>query len=235
LKIVTNNTSALTEIPKSPPGYVRDELTKFLDNERHNQHATYFVKPEMVGKLVDIDAQFFTVSKNWLNPDSEILAQLLLKCHSAFRAATGLAMAGQACEATAICRSMLEFAAYALHMHRDPTLEEVWLNRLTDDASLKKQKKAFHHVDVLASVKAANRHARDRFENLYQRTIDFGGHPNERSVTGNLKMVKEPGKRKYDCHYAARRRLGARSCAKDRRAMWSDIAGDVADSVPCAF
>jgi hypothetical protein len=30
---------------------------------------------------------------------------------------------------------------------------------------------------------------------LYQRTIDFGGHPNERSVTGNMTMVDEPGKR----------------------------------------
>ena len=104
-------------------------------------------------------------------------------------------MAGQACEAMTVCRVMLEFAAYALHMHRAPTLEMVWLDRHNDDASTKKQKKAFAHVAVLASVKAANRHAGDRFENLYQRTIDFGGHPNERSVTGNMKMVKEPGKR----------------------------------------
>jgi hypothetical protein len=30
---------------------------------------------------------------------------------------------------------------------------------------------------------------------LYQRTIDFGGHPNERSVTGSMKMIEEPDKR----------------------------------------
>jgi hypothetical protein len=45
------------------------------------------------------------------------------------------------------------------------------------------------------SVRAANRDAGRRFEELYQRTIDFGAHPNERSVTGNMKMTKEPGKR----------------------------------------
>jgi hypothetical protein len=193
--IMTINTAASAEMPKSPPGWGKDELTKFLDNARDNQHATYFRKREIVGKLIEIDAQLVTVSKNWLNPDSEILAQLLLRCHAAFRTAAGLAMAGQACEATAICRSMLEFAAYALHMHCNPELEEVWLNRHDDDASFKKQKKAFQQVNVLASVKAANRHAGGRFEDLYQRTIDFGGHPNERSVTGNLRMVKEPGKR----------------------------------------
>lgn len=38
-------------------------------------------------------------------------------------------------------------------------------------------------------------HAAKRFKDLYQRTIDFGGHPNERSVTGNMKMVEEPDRR----------------------------------------
>ena len=170
-------------------------MTKFLDNARDNQYATYFRKRQAVGKLVDIDAQLLRVSKGWLNPQSEIPALLLLRCHSAFRAAAGLAMSGQACEAMIVSRAMLEFAAYAVHIDRTPALETVWLDRHQDDASMKKQKKAFSHVDVLASVKAANRHAGDRFENLYQRTIDFGGHPNERSVTGNLKMVDEPGKR----------------------------------------
>jgi hypothetical protein len=33
------------------------------------------------------------------------------------------------------------------------------------------------------------------FEDLYQRTIDFGGHPNERSVTGNMKMMEETDRR----------------------------------------
>jgi hypothetical protein len=35
----------------------------------------------------------------------------------------------------------------------------------------------------------------NRFEDLYQRTIDFGGHPNERLVTGNMKMIEEPDRR----------------------------------------
>jgi hypothetical protein len=34
-----------------------------------------------------------------------------------------------------------------------------------------------------------------RFEQLYQRSIDFGGHPNERSVTGSMKMNKQPDRR----------------------------------------
>ena len=68
------------------------------------------------------------------------------------------------------------------------------LDRHHDAAAFKKQKNAFTHVAVAESVKAANRHAGKRFEDLYQQTIDFGGHPNERSVTANMTMTmtKEP-------------------------------------------
>jgi hypothetical protein len=60
---------------------------------------------------------------------------------------------------------------------------------------MKASKKAFQHVTVAESVKAANPHAAERFDNLYQRTIDFGGHPNERSVTANIKMTEESDRR----------------------------------------
>jgi hypothetical protein len=30
---------------------------------------------------------------------------------------------------------------------------------------------------------------------MYQRTIDLGGHPNERSVTGNMSIIEEPDRR----------------------------------------
>ena len=57
------------------------------------------------------------------------------------------------------------------------------------------EKEAFKQANVSASVKAANLHAGERFNRLYQRTIDFGAHPNEQSVTGNTKIIKEKGKR----------------------------------------
>lgn len=179
---------------KPPSGWENDELTKSFDRARHNQYGTYANKP-MTRKLSAIDAQFAAASKVWLNPQSEIQAMFLLRCHFAFRTAAGLGMAGQACEATVMCRAMLEFAAYALHMHRQSTLEMIWLERHTDETALKKQKKAFQHVAVLESVKAANRHAGKRFEELYQRTIDFGGHPNERAIISNMQIIEEPGKR----------------------------------------
>jgi hypothetical protein len=178
-----------------PPGWGGDELTKFLDAARSNQWATFWNKRPAVAKMISIDAQFVTVSKDWLNPESEIAAFLLLRCHAAFRASVGLAMAGQAAETYVQCRAMLEYAAYAVHIYRDPPLGMIWLSRHQDPASMEAQKNAFSHRKVLATVTSANAHAGKRFEDLYQRTINLGGHPNERSVTGNMTMVDEPGMR----------------------------------------
>jgi len=178
-----------------PPGWGSDELTAFIDAAHSNQYATFFRKWPATEKLVAIDAEFGKVTKTWVNPASEIVALLFVRCHGAFRTAAGLAMAGQAVETYVQCRSMLEYGAYAVHIHRDPPLGIVWLNRHQSPKQLAEQKDAFLHGKVAASVTAANQHAGKRFEDLYQRTIDFGGHPNERSVTGNTKMIEETDRR----------------------------------------
>jgi hypothetical protein len=121
---------------------------------------------------------------------------LFIRCLGAYRAACGLAMSGQAAECYVQCRSVLEYAAYAVHINRNPPLGKVWLGRHQDEAGMKASKKDFKHVTVLKSVVAANRHAADRFEAMYRTTIDLGGHPNERAVTSNMKMISEPDRRK---------------------------------------
>jgi hypothetical protein len=176
-----------------PPGWGKDELSKFLQQTHQQQYATFHNKKEAVAPLIAIDDLFVRVSKGWLNPPSEIVAMLFLRCHFAFRAAAGEAMAGQVVESYRQCRGMMENAAYAVHIHRDSSLARVWLDRHKD--GMNASKRAFRHELVVASVTAANMHAGQRFEDLYQRTIDFGGHPNERSVTGNMKIIEEPERR----------------------------------------
>jgi hypothetical protein len=192
---MTNTATKLPPPNPKPPGWGNDELSKFLDAAHQNQYATFVKKRDAMAKLVAIDAQFAKVTKGWLNPKSEVLAMLFIRCHGAYRTACGLAMSGQTAECYVQCRSMLEYAAYAVHINRDPPLAKVWLDRHQDETSMKASRKAFQHVAVLESVMAANQHAAERFETIYQRTIDFGGHPNERAVTGNMKMIEEPDRR----------------------------------------
>lgn len=76
----------------APPGWAKDELTKFLQEP----HATFHNKKEASCRLIAIDELFVRVSKDWLNPPSVVEAILFLRRHAAFRAAAGEAMAGQA-------------------------------------------------------------------------------------------------------------------------------------------
>jgi hypothetical protein len=69
----------------TPPGWAEDELTKFLQETHQQQYASFHNKKEAVGRLVAIDELFVRVSKNWLNPPSEVEAMLFLRCHAAFR------------------------------------------------------------------------------------------------------------------------------------------------------
>jgi hypothetical protein len=184
----------MTEIntTHAPPGWGDDDLTKFLDIVRHNQFATFATEGPAIKKLIAVDGLFLRASKDWVNPKSATVADLLLRCHSAFRAAVGLAMTGQP-ETFTVCRAMLEYAAYTVHIDRNPDLEAVWWGRHKDEASMKQQREAFLHGKVSKSVKEANRDAGQRFEKLYQRAIDHGAHPNQRAVTSNRKIMQEPG------------------------------------------
>jgi hypothetical protein len=186
-------TVARTNTP--PPSWAKDELTKFLQQTHQQQYATFHNKKEAAGRLIAIDELFVRVSRDWQDPPGAVEAMLFLRCHAAFRAAAGEAMAGQSPECYRQCRGMLENAGYAVHIRRNPSLVTVWLNRHQDEAGLKASRREFQHNAVAASVAAANQHAGKRFEDLYQRTIDLGGHPNERSVTGNTKMIEELDRR----------------------------------------
>jgi hypothetical protein len=187
-------TDCATRDMRAPPGWGSDSLSAFWEAARSNQFGT-FVKKRPNNRLVAIDNAFVEVSKRWTNPQSELAAMLFLRCHSAFRAAAGHAAAGQAVECYVMNRAALEFAAYALHIFRNPDFGMVWLNRHQDEASMRAARTAFSHREVQTTVAAVNQHAGERFEQLYQRTVDFGGHPNERSVTSNMSMIEEPDRR----------------------------------------
>src|SRR5580704_9546838 len=123
-----NTSDAPTKLPAAartnapPPGWGQDELSKFLQETHQQQYATFYNKREATGRLVAIDELFVRVSKEWLNPKTEIGAMLLLRCHAALRAAAGEAMAGQVVESYRQCRGMMENAAYAVHIHRNPDM-----------------------------------------------------------------------------------------------------------------
>jgi hypothetical protein len=98
-------------------------------------------------------------------------------------------------------RSCLENAGYAQLIGSDIALAETWLRRHDDPETLSASKRAFQAGRVTEAIAEADGKLAAVYDELYQRTIDFGGHPNERAATGSMKLEEAPGVRHYQQVY----------------------------------
>jgi hypothetical protein len=89
----------------------------------------------------------------------------------------------------------MEYAGYGLHIHKNPGLDEVWLRRHDNDDTFKAIKRKFKIATIRETIEGTNRHAAEAFEKIYQHTIDFGAHPNERAITGSSQITEGEGRK----------------------------------------
>ena len=184
-----------------PPRWGEDELTKFLDCVRENQFATFVNKMPETKKIVKIDEIFLRVIPLGLNPCNLTVGLLMQRAHSAYRAAASRAFAGQSAELYPLLRLMLEQGGYAILINRKPELEEVWLNRHESVADRKKVPKEFNSGNIRDAIASSDPRLNGIFYTLYERTIDFGAHPNEMSVTGGLKIEEKENRKDFTLIY----------------------------------
>jgi hypothetical protein len=178
-------------MPKpSPPGWGQDKLAAFLNDVHSNQQATFHNMKDRYAQLQGIDECFFKVGTNLINPKNALAGLFMLRSHSAYRAACATAMSGQASETFVLLRSCLEYAGYALRINTKPQLGKLWLNRHKDAESLGRVRNEFSNANVQAEVIGHSKKIGGIYHEMYERAVDFGGHPNDRAVTGSLKILE---------------------------------------------
>ena len=97
-------------------------------------------------------------------------------------------------------RSCLEYAGYALEIFADPGMadtpsrEELFVNRHADAASMKAQKEEFKIGKIVQTITAYDQKLANIFQSLYQRSIDYGGHPNPNGMFSAMSIDKEDNK-----------------------------------------
>jgi len=180
-----------------PCGWGDDPLSEYFHIAYRNRLATFANKSKDYARLSKIDSCFVKVAGNWLNPPDLLSPLLFLRSHSSYRAACEHALAGQAGDLFAQLRSCLERAGYALLIGKIPDIGEVWLNRHADQTSMAASKKAFTVSAITSCLAQFDMDGAERFQKLYQLTIDFGAHPNERAITGNLTINKNARGKEY--------------------------------------
>lgn len=187
-----------------PPGWTQPQLPSFLETTWANTVATFANKKES-HRLCRIDDLMFEIATDWkgISPTVENMAPLMMffRAHSAFRAACCLGMGGMTVEGMAVLRLALEFAGYACLLKENPGLATVWWDRDVDEKSLQEARKEFTGGAVVRAVKKVDQRLGEIYETLYDLTIQFGGHPNEKTVTQSLKLNITPGETRLDQIY----------------------------------
>lgn len=187
--------SATAPVLTAPPGWGEDPLSDFIEAARQNTFATFLRLRTEFGRLSDVDRLFVKASENLHGLSDETLllpATFFHRAHSAYRGACRLASSGQVAETYPVLRACLEYSVYAFFVQGNRDKAEIWLKRSDDAASRKKVKDLFKITPMLASL------ADPAVTDLYERTIDFGAHPNELALTSTTRADTHDGSRRLE-------------------------------------
>lgn len=184
-----------------PVNWGQEPLSEFWDAAMSNVVANFAHDRPDVGLLRQVDHLFSRIAQSLIEPQNPLVALLLLRTHSAFRGASLVAMTGMPTDAYPLLRAVLEYAGYALLMHRKPDYGEVWLRRHDSAAAKKAVRRAFTPTEIKDLLGTLDKGLQKVFDELYEYTIDFGGHPNEKSLTSNLSWTQTGRARAYKVQY----------------------------------
>lgn len=188
-------------VPAPPPNWEVNEISKFSDAARRNEIATFANHTDWIARLSEIDIGYrrsidgVNHSKDWF------AGFFLLRAHSNFLAACRLCWSVQIPESYALLRSCLENALYGLYLAKHPKSREAWLRRGEDAMAKQKVQGEFKARALLSFAVAQDAAVGAVAKTLYERTIDFGAHPNELALMQTLNMDKNADRIEFKSNY----------------------------------
>lgn len=184
-----------------PVNWGNDPLSQFWDMAGSNVIANFANNPPDLKPLRKVDSALLKIVEHQRQPRNVVVSLLLISAHAAFRAASNIIMSGMPTQSYPLIRNVLEHAGYAAMIARDPSLGEVWLRRHDSPEAKKKQRNTFTTTAMKAAIGAFDTALLKRWDDLYEYTIDFGGHPNERALTSNMEIDDEGSTKTYKVQY----------------------------------
>lgn len=197
-----------------PPEWGKDRITKFLEDARGNTFATFVKDKPFFKCLVDIENLFHSAIDCMENSEHWFPLFFFLKAHAAFLAAIRLGLATQIPETFMVLRGMLENSLYGFYIYKNPTLAPVWLSRHEDKESMEEVKDKFKAGFMLQALEITDPALEKIARELYDRTIDYGAHPNERSLSLALKRTDVKNGIRFDLRYLTDSALAIEFCLK---------------------
>lgn len=201
-----------------PPGWGSDALSGFVQTAQENTWATYHNLKLEVGRLQEADTIFRIAIEHLTNSPDWFSGFFLLRAHAAFLGGVRFSMSCQLPEAYMALRGCLENVLYGFYLYKNPGSRVTWLERhkddATDKASRKKVKAEFRLDQMINLVKNVDQALGAFTEELYERTIDYGAHPNERAISANLTRTEKDGFILFNLDYLDDDSIAMRFCLK---------------------
>ncbi|UFW83005.1 hypothetical protein BjapCC829_23760 [Bradyrhizobium barranii] len=177
-----------TNLEKGRPfGWQDSELFCFIEECWNNSLAVVGNKGIACQRLTEID-RLFESMQSQVKPTSmdELVPSLLfLRSFVAYRASI-MVLLSLPTDGFPLLRSSLEYAGYSLLMKDEKQLAEAWLRRDETDSAKKLVRDTFTQKRIRAAIAAKDKSLADNYQLLYERTIDWGAHPNEKALTPSL-------------------------------------------------
>jgi len=175
-----------------PAPWSNDDLATLLSMAEFNTRAGSHNVPEIYALLERLHRAFVLAREAVEKDDRQELLiprLLLVRAYASFLASSRLSLGGQLLETYVVLRAEIEQAWYALHIAKDaapPTRAEVWLRRNEDPTALGRCKNEFSVRNVRTTHEAVDEGTARDLHALYERLIDFGGHPNQFGLLSGL-------------------------------------------------
>jgi len=184
---------------KAPPDWGEDELSKYIKEAWHNTYATFANLRPQYDHIKKIHLNYQKIIDNLINTPDWFPSFFLMRSHASYLGAVQLSLSGQIPETYMVLRGCLENSLYGLYVTKNPDTQEIWLKRDENDESKKKCRNEF--TDIA--------------KNLYEMTIDYGAHPNERAFMSLMSQSKDEQKVDFKMYYLIGDSSPFRLCLKN--------------------
>jgi hypothetical protein len=175
-----------------PEGWQDDSLSRFFALSEYNTRVM-FVKYQLQWQLFNDIQNLLDEFVNDFGPLEEnepevndVPLFLFMRAHAAYVGALRLVVAVHFVESYPLMRSALENALYAFYFKNHPKAASAWRKRHDGDAAKEDAKKASRIGQMFRHLKSVDEKLWWRANNVYERTIDLGAHPNTWGVVGTL-------------------------------------------------
>jgi hypothetical protein len=173
-----------------------DSFRAYLTAGTENLNEILAAGSPFLSMMDDLDSYLREhVSGPAVAPDELVMHSMLINARFLLMTAFRVGLTGHAAGVHPILRTALETACYALLMAEDKTLSltDIWMSRNDSPEALKACKKAFQSP-IKSAQKIVNTRGPglgDWMYELYESAIDFGAHPNAKTVTLHTQIIDD--------------------------------------------